>query len=160
MKKLCALLVAAALCCSLTLPAFAAEQTAAPVPAPTSASTVVQDLGNGLTVEVTTTPSASTRTPQGISGNKTWTLKDRDTLLVKIVLYASFGYNGATAWVINQSASHTIYDSAWVYSEQKMWASNNTAYLSAKLEKKLAFITLKTIIAKPSLSCTPKGQIL
>lgn len=88
------------------------------------------------------------------SADRTRTVEAGDSVIAKITLSATFGYDGKTAWVISASGSHTTYD-GWSYGSEKIGKSNSTASLSAALDHSY----YASISVDISMTCSPTGQI-
>ena len=88
------------------------------------------------------------------SADRTRTVEAGDSVIAKITLSATFGYDGKTAWVISASGSHTTYD-GWSYNSEKISKSGGTATLTASLFK----LSAGTIPISFSMTCSPTGQI-
>ena len=88
------------------------------------------------------------------TADKTLTVESGDSVIAKITLSATFGYDGSTAWVISASGSHTTYD-GWSYNSEKISKSGGTAALSATLSHS----KYKSVNTSISLTCSPTGQI-
>lgn len=88
------------------------------------------------------------------SAEKTQTVKYASKVVAEVTLFADFGYNGTTVWVISASGSHTTYD-GWSYSGEKITKSGGTAKLSAKLTHS----RYEDVPINISLTCSPTGQI-
>lgn len=81
-------------------------------------------------------------------------MKYSGTIVAKVTLSATFGYDGKTAWVISASGSNNTYD-GWKYGSEKISKSGGTATLTATLTK----LTSSNIPVNISLTCSPSGQI-
>ena len=88
------------------------------------------------------------------SADRTRTVEAGDSVIAKITLSATFGYDGKTAWVISASGSHTTYD-GWSYGSEKLSKSGGTATLSATLSHS----RYRSVTTSFSLTCSPTGQI-
>ena len=82
----------------------------------------------------------------------------RVSTVATVTLQASFGYDGSSAWVISDSASHSTV-SGWSYGSESLDASGNTASLSATLTQWSGIIPIQTVDVNISLTCSPTGEI-
>ena len=88
------------------------------------------------------------------SAEKTSTYRYAGSVIAKVTLEATFGYDGDSAWVVSTDSSYTT-SGGWNYQSERISESGNQAELTAKLTKLGAGTTYVDI----SLSCTPSGQI-
>ena len=74
--------------------------------------------------------------------------------IATVTLFATFGYDGKSAWVEEASASHDT-SGGWSYGSEKIDTDGSTAALSARLTKS-SFAPVDFTL---SMSCTPSGKI-
>ena len=142
MKKMISMLTALALVLSLclipTCSAYGRENTK------------VVDLGNGITVETTTTVYDSL-----LRSSSTSKFKNNGELIATVTLTATFGYDGSRAWVVSASGSHSM-ESGWTYSNQSISKSGGTANLTADIKSTTGLGAFPVDI---SLTCSKDGDI-
>lgn len=159
MKKFLSVLLAFAMALSVSIPSFAQETASQKVQ---STSVATKDLGNGFTVETKTTIfSAADAARAGYStrsATRTDTYKSNGSTVATVTLKADFGYDGSSAWVISDSASHSTV-SGWSYGSESLEAYGNTASLSALLTQWAGIIPIGTVDVDISLTCSPAGGI-
>ena len=85
---------------------------------------------------------------------KTSTYRYAGSVIAKVTLEATFGYDGDSAWVVSTDSSHTT-SGGWSYKNEQISESSNRAKLTAEL----THIIFETMQVNISLSCTPSGQI-
>lgn len=162
MKKLFSFLLAAAMVLVVSVPAFAQEIPSSRTSQPLKSTVVVENLGNGITVETKTTlwntSATAALASSSRSASRTKTYKANGSTVATVTLNATFGYDGSSAWVSSKSASHSTV-SGWSYGSQSLSSSGGTASLSAVLTQKLGIITIGTVDVDISLTCSPSGQI-
>lgn len=105
-------------------------------------------------VETTTVIYDSLSRSNSSSGGKRTTVKHGGSVIAEVTLYATFGYDGKTAWVTSASSSHVTYD-GWTYGSEKIVKSGGTATLEAGLNH-LSFGVYPVHL---SLTCSPTGQL-
>lgn len=159
MKKLFSWTLAVALALCISIPSFAQEATSQKIQ---STSVTTENLGNGLTVETKTTifnsATAALAASSTRSATRTKTYKANGSTVATVTLQASFGYDGSSAWVISDSASHST-ASGWSYGSESLEADGNTASLSAALTQWSGIIPIQTVDVDISLTCSPSGTI-
>jgi hypothetical protein len=153
MKKNRAILCCIAILCGV----FGSTVSYAAVPVPVQ-TTSVQHLGNGITVETTTTVSSSLLRRSTKSATRNSTYKDNGTAIATVTLNAEFGYNGSTAWVVSASASHWV-ASGWSYENESLSTSGGTARVTASLRKWMGFISIATVPVNDAITCSKNGAI-
>lgn len=105
-------------------------------------------------VETTTEIYESLSRSNSISGNKRALIRRDGSVIAEVTLFATFGYDGKTAWVTSASSSHVTYD-GWTYGSEKIVKSGGTATLDAELNH-LSFGVYPVHL---SLTCSPTGQL-
>ena len=147
MKKMISMLTALALVLSLclipTCSAYGRENTK------------VVDLGNGITVETTTTVYDSLLRSSTQKASSTSKFKNNGELIATVTLTATFGYDGSRAWVVSASGSHSM-ESGWTYSNQSISKSGGTANLTADIKSTTGLDSFPVDI---SLTCSKDGDI-
>ena len=145
-KKLSVILTAALLVCAMVLPASAAQETYCQI------ETIYTDFGPVEVKTVITVYESPTRSSTKSADIARTFIYDGSTIAV-VTLYATFGYNGSSAWVISTSSSHTTYN-GWSYGNENITTSGGTATLTATLTK-----LFNRAPVNISLTCSPTGQI-
>lgn len=124
---------------------------------PEEAVTTVTALGNGITVESTVTIHGSVSafsTMETKKATKTDTYKRNGTQIATVSITASFGYDGSSSWVNSASVSKSV-SSGWIYSNESITTSGDTAAVTAILSK----IGVASIDVYTYISCSPDGEI-
>lgn len=147
-RKLSILLAVGLIAGSLALPSYAATGEAVQ-----EVQTIQTQYGE-LQVETVLTVRDTASYSQTKSAEKTSTYRYAGSVIGKVTLEATFGYDGDSAWVVSTDSSHTT-SGGWNYQSERISESGNQAELTAKLTKLGAGTTYVNI----SLSCTPSGQI-
>ena len=147
-RKLSILLAVGLIAGSLALPSYAA--TAETVQ---EIQTIQTQYGE-IQVETVLTVRDTALYSKTKSAEKTSTYRYAGSVIAKVTLEATFGYDGDSAWVVGTDSSHTT-SGSWSYQNERISESGNKAELTAKLTKLGAGTTYVDI----SLSCTPSGQI-
>ena len=131
-----------------------------------STSVVIEDLGNGYTVETTTTVYADQVRVSKKSANAKSVYKHDGKEIATVILYATFSYNGSTSKCTNCSHSTTSPSSVestsyskttafgWVYRNHNIATSGGRATLTATLSSLIGSVAVNV-----SLYCSPTGNI-
>ena len=148
-KGILALLMGGMIAIGTALPCSAAE-------AGIESTTVVYQLENGITVEETIwEASISTFAAESQKrGTAYKTYRRGSDVIATVSLTATFWYDGSDSGVVSTDSSYSVYD-GWSYTNESIWDSGNTAYLSAELTN----LFIKSIDVSLSLSCSPSGQL-
>lgn len=146
MKKLISTLMALALVLSLCLVPTSAHELE---------KTTVIDLGNGITVETTTTVYDTLLRSSTQKASSTSRFKNNGELIATVTLTATFGYDGSLAWVVSASGSHTV-ESGWRYQNQDISNSGGTSNLTAEIKSTTG---LGVVPVDITLTCTKDGDI-
>lgn len=164
MKKLLSVILTVLVLCGLSPLCFASAALDLSQTAKQNPTTITQTIGNGITVKTTISidqapvSTFSLLDSYSRSAQITKDVYDGSTHVASITLYASFGYDGGSAWTTSVSSSHSVI-SGWSYENQSLGRAGNTASLSASLVKWLLFIPEKTVPINMSLSCSAYGDI-
>lgn len=118
-----------------------------------STSVVIEDLGNGYTVETTTTVYADQVRVSKKSANAKSVYKHDGKEIATVILYATFSYNGTTSSVESTSYSKTT-AFGWVYRNHNIATSGGRATLTATLSSLIGSVAVNV-----SLYCSPTGNI-
>lgn len=147
MKKTISMLTALVLVLSLSLApsCFAYER----------ADTTVMDLGDGTTVETTTTIYDSDLRDSTKKAERTMTYKNNGVRIGSVTLTVTFGYDGSSAWVVSASGSSDM-ESGWSYKNQSISKSGGTAKLTADIKNTSIGGVVPVDI---SLTCSKSGSI-
>lgn len=145
MKKLYCVLLA--LVFAMACPLGVAAQSAAPQ----EISRVVTTDANGMTTTTTIVQTSTTATTK--SGYTSKNYSYGGTQIASVYLYAQFTYNGTTASATAASSAHSV-ASGWTYSNERVWYSGATAYLTATLTKGVISVPVSL-----SLTCSPNGTL-
>lgn len=105
-------------------------------------------------IETTTIIHDSMARSSSKSASKVQSVKQGGKEVAEITLFATFGYDGTTAWVVSANGSHTTYD-GWSYSNEKITTSGGTATLTATVSK----LTGGRVPISISITCSPTGAI-
>lgn len=111
------------------------------------------EFGN-IEIETITVVHNPTSRSGSKSVDKTQTVKFSNKTIAEVTLYATFGYDGKTAWTSSASGSHTTYD-GWSYGDENISKSGGTATLTATL----THILHRDIPLNITITCSPTGQI-
>lgn len=147
-RKMSILLAVGLIAGSLALPSYAAT------------GEVVQEVQSIQTqygeIQVETVLTVRDTAPysQTKSAEKTSTYRYAGSVIAKVTLEATFGYDGDSAWMVSTDSSHTT-SGGWSYKNEQISESSNRAKLTAEL----THIVFETMQVNISLSCTPSGQI-
>lgn len=147
MKKTISLLAVLALVLSLSLAPMCAAYE--------SVETVYSDLGNGITMETTTTLYDLLLRSNSRTASRTATFKNNGVEIATVTLTATFGFDGSRAWVVSASGSHTV-ESGWTYRNQSISNSGGTSNLTAEIRSTKVPGILDVDI---SLTCSRNGEI-
>lgn len=115
---------------------------------------VIQTEFGVFEVETTTVIYDSLSRSNSTSGNKRALIRRNGNVIAEVTLFATFGYDGKTAWVNGASSSHVTYDD-WTYGNEKITKSGGTATLKADLNH----TALGNHSVNISLTCSPTGQL-
>lgn len=145
-RKISVILVLALIVCVFAMPASAADNVLQ------ETEVIHTEFGD---IEVTTTlqVSYSARSSR-ISADKIKEYKVSGTVIAKITLSVTFGYDGKTAWVEETDSSSATYD-GWSYGSERISESGNTVKLTGKLSKS----GYRAESVSISMTCTPTGSI-
>lgn len=144
-------------CCAVLLCGISAPIASAAMPEAIQ-TTSIEYLGNGITVETTTTVYQSLLRSSTKRATKESTYKNGSTTIATVTLDATFGYDGSSAWVVSASASHWV-ASGWTYESQSISTSGATARVTATLKKWLGPITTDSVPVDDKLTCSLNGTI-
>jgi hypothetical protein len=147
-----------AVCCVVMLCAISAPLSSHAAGFGDVQTTTVEHLGDGITVETTTTVHNSLLRSSTKSATRTSTYKDNGTSIATVTLNATFGYDGSSAWVVSASASHWV-ASNWTYESQSISTTGATARVTATLKKWLGPISIGSASVNEALSCSASGTI-
>ncbi|MDR1157625.1 MAG: hypothetical protein LBK75_04870 [Oscillospiraceae bacterium] len=153
MKKVKVLACCLAMLCLMSVSVF--SYAAEPGDAQT---TDIEYLGDGITVETTTTVHNSLLRSSTKSATRESTYKDNGTTIATVTLNATFGYDGSSAWVVSASASHWV-ASSWTYENQSLSTTGATARVTATLKKWLGSILVTSASVNIPLTCSASGTI-
>jgi hypothetical protein len=121
-------------------------------------SASIEDLGNGITMETTTTMIPSIPKSNYVTAHREVVYRDNGTTIAIVTLSATFGYNGTLAWVVSASASHWV-ASGWTYENQSVTIPGASARVTASLRKWSGIILVASVSVDISLGCSPSGVI-
>lgn len=144
-KKIISVMALFCLMFTMILPVGAASEVVCETE---TVTTVYGDLEVEETLVVYSSARSSTK-----SASKTHTFRQSGEVIAEVTLYATFGYNGSSAWVTSASGSHTTY-SGWSYGSESITKSGGTASLSASLTKFGVSAAVDI-----SIKCTASGTI-
>ena len=147
-RKMSILLAVGLIAGSLALPSYAATGEAVQ-----KVQTIQTQYGE-IQVETVLTVRDTAPYSQTKRAEKTSTYRYAGSVIAKVTLEATFGYDGDSAWVVSTDSSHTT-SGGWSYKNEQISESSNRAKLTAELTH-IIFGKMQVTI---SLSCTPSGQI-
>ena len=145
-RKISILLTFVLLVCAMSIPAYAAEEPAMRVQ-------TIQTQQGEILIETTLTIEDVQFYSESKRASKKQVYKHNGDTIAEVVLTATFGYDGDSAWVISTDSSHTTY-SGWSYGHERITESGNRAKLTAKLTYPGDSVSVNL-----SMTCTPSGQI-
>lgn len=146
--KVSVLLVVGLLAGLLTLPAYASENEVE------QETQIIHTQYGEIQVDTALTVQDLTLYSNTKSAEKTATYRYDGSVIAKVTLEATFGYDGQTAWVDSADASHVTYG-GWSYGSERIYDSGNRARVTAELSRLLA----GDVPVDISITCTPSGQI-
>lgn len=147
-RRISAFLIGVLLLCTAALPCAAAQ------PASSVQQSVIHTEYGDIVVTTTLTVYDSTARASTKRANKKHSFTYQGENIATVTLFATFGYDGKSAWVEEASASHDT-SGGWSYGSEKIDTDGSTAALSARLTKS-SFAPVDFTL---SMSCTPSGKI-
>ena len=147
-RRIFAFLIGALLLCTAVLPCAAAQ------PASSVQQSVLLSTNADIVVTTTLTVYDSAARASTKRANKKHSFTYQGENIATVTLFATFGYDGKSAWVEEASASHDT-SGGWSYGSEKIDTDGSTAALSARLTKS-SFAPVDFTL---SMSCTPSGKI-
>ncbi len=85
-------------------------------------------------------------------------LDSDDTLLWKVVLEATFTYNGYTSSCTSASSYSRVYEGNWSERDNNTFASGNAAVANVTMVRKILFIVVETQVANLVITCDKDGN--
>ena len=114
-------------------------------------------LNNGC--KLITTLYKRNQTRSSVSSYKeTRFLDSDDTLLWKVVLEATFTYNGYTSSCTSASSYSRVYEGNWSERDNNTFASGNAAVANVTMVRKILFIVVETQVANLVITCDKDGN--
>ena len=147
MKQIVTCLLAFALIISMSVPAFASEQSNVIL-------TQEIDLGNGITIVDELVELSSVRSSDRTYA-RTKTIKENDATIGVITIIGIFRYDGTSVSVVSKVVDQTDTYYGWNYVQNSFTESGGTITLDAKLTKLLVLNIPFTI----SITCDANGKI-
>lgn len=147
MKQIVTCLLAFALIISMSVPAFASEQSNVIL-------TQEIDLGNGITIVDELVELSSVRSSDRTYA-RTKTIKENDATIGVITIIGIFRYDGTSVSVVSKVVDQTDTYYGWNYVQNSFTENGGTITLDAKLTKLLVFNIPFTI----SITCDANGKI-
>lgn len=147
-RRISAFLIGVLLLCTAALPCAAAQ------PASSVQQSVIHTEYGDIVVTTTLTVYDSTARASTKRANKKHSFTYQGENIATVTLFATFGYDGKSAWVEEASASHDT-SGGWSYGREVIDTDGSTAALSARLTKS-SFAPVDFTL---SMSCTPSGKI-
>ena len=147
MKQIVTCLLAFALIISMSVPAFASEQSNVIL-------TQEIDLGNGITIVDELVELSSVRSSDRTYA-RTKTIKENDATIGVITIIGIFRYDGTSVSVVSKVVDQTDTYYGWNYVQNSFTESSGTITLDAKLTKLLVLNIPFTI----SITCDANGKI-
>lgn len=146
-KRASLALVFVLLLCAMTVPSGAVESAY-------QKNEIIETEFGLIEVETVLTVHKSLIRSNTKSADYKQTIKFSGDVIAEVTLFATFGYDGKTAWVISASGSHTTYD-GWSYGSERITKSGGNAKLTATLSHS----QYRNIAVNISLTCSPTGEI-
>lgn len=147
-RRIFAFLIGALLLCTAVLPCAAAQ------PASSVQQSVIHTEYGDIVVTTTLTVYDSAARASTKRANKKHSFTYQGENIATVTLFATFGYDGKSAWVEEASASHDT-SGGWSYGNETIKDSGNTVFLSARLSKFL----YPSVDFTLSMTCSPNGEI-
>ena len=147
MKQIVTCLLAFALIISMSVPAFASEQSNVIL-------TQEIDLGNGITIVDELVELSSVRSSDRTYA-RTKTIKENDATIGVITIIGIFRYDGTSVSVVSKVVDQTDTYYGWNYVQNSFTENGGTITLDAKLTKLLVLNIPFTI----SITCDANGKI-
>lgn len=140
------LLVAATILCLLPMQALAAEKEITYYPDGSYTTTEIIQVGSRASGS---TSGSKVKNHYNSDGNLMW----------KATLTGSFTYTGSSATCTSSSISTTVYDSTWSTGSKSSSKSGSTAKGTATMKQKVGGVTVKSVTANLSLTCSANGKL-